>query len=69
MTVTMTAPFSSGTVDPGEERLAEAARLPVAWRGDPVRIQEAEGDPYRRLRADGGLLPSPHATLAGPTFL
>jgi hypothetical protein len=45
--VTMAASFSSGTGDPGEERLAEAARLPVARRGDPVRIQEADGDPVR----------------------
>jgi hypothetical protein len=51
--------------------LAEAARLLVARRGDPVRIEEVDGDlsdPDRRLEADGGLLPSPHATLAGPTI-
>jgi|Tabmets5t2r1_1033131.scaffolds.fasta_scaffold11092_3 hypothetical protein len=40
----MAAPFASGTGDPGEERLAEAARLLVARRGDPVRIEEVDGD-------------------------
>jgi hypothetical protein len=59
--VTMAVPFSSDTGDPGEERLAEAARLLVARHGDPVRIEEADGDlsdSDRRLEADGGLLPT-----------
>lgn len=55
---------------PREESLAELARLLAAMRGDPVRIEEVDDptDPDRRLEATGGLLPGPHATLAGPTF-
>jgi uncharacterized protein YbjT (DUF2867 family) len=60
---------------PREERLAEAARLLAAHRGDPVQIEEVDssavsdaGDPDNCLYESGGLLPGPHATLAGPTF-
>jgi uncharacterized protein YbjT (DUF2867 family) len=55
---------------PREESLAELARLLAAMRGDPVRIEEVDDptNPDRRLEATGGLLPGPHATLAGPTF-
>jgi uncharacterized protein YbjT (DUF2867 family) len=55
---------------PREESLAEMAKLLVAWRGDPVRIEEVSdpADPDRDLNEQGGLLPGPHATLAGPTF-
>jgi uncharacterized protein YbjT (DUF2867 family) len=51
---------------PREERLVELARL----LEPQLRIEEqAEGDdPTFELYADGTLLPSPHATLAGPTF-
>src|SRR5262249_24410154 len=55
---------------PRVERLDEMARLLVARRGDPVRIEtradSAAGE--GELLANGALLPSPHATLAGPTF-
>jgi uncharacterized protein YbjT (DUF2867 family) len=55
---------------PREESAAELARLLAGRRGDPVRIEEVNdpADPDRRLEATGGLLPGPHATLAGPTF-
>jgi uncharacterized protein YbjT (DUF2867 family) len=60
---------------PREERLADAARLLVAHRGDPVQIEEAGSsavsaadDPDKYLYEAGALLPGPHATLAGPTF-
>lgn len=63
------APFPE-IAGPREERLADLARLVAAWRGDQVRIEEVDdpADPDRRLEATGGLLPSPHAKLAGPTF-
>jgi hypothetical protein len=46
------------------------ARLLVARRGDPLQIEEVSNpaDPDRDLNESGGLLPGPHATLAGPTF-
>jgi uncharacterized protein YbjT (DUF2867 family) len=55
---------------PREENLVDAARLLVSRNGDRLRIEEVEapeiygGD----LGANGGLLPSPDAVLAGPTF-
>lgn len=54
---------------PREDNFVEAAKLLVARRGDQVRI-EAASDPFEvdRLNETGGRLPSPHATLAGPTF-
>jgi uncharacterized protein YbjT (DUF2867 family) len=55
---------------PREENLVEVARLLAARRGDPVRIEGVSDpdDPDRELSETGGLLPGPHATLAGPTF-
>jgi uncharacterized protein YbjT (DUF2867 family) len=55
---------------PREETLADLAKLLVARRGDRVRIEEVSDpdDPDRGVSEDGGLLPGPHATLAGPTF-
>jgi uncharacterized protein YbjT (DUF2867 family) len=55
---------------PREESLVDAARLLVARRGDPVRI-EGVSDPAdldRDVYTSGALLPGPGATLAGPTF-
>jgi len=50
---------------PREESMVEAAKLLVARRGDPVRIESATwADGYE----SGALLPRPGATLAGPTF-
>jgi hypothetical protein len=53
-----------------EESLVELAKLLVARRGDQLLIEgvsdAADLDP--ELYENGGLLPSPHATLAGPTF-
>jgi uncharacterized protein YbjT (DUF2867 family) len=50
---------------PREESMVEAARLLVARRGDPVRIEGATwADGYE----SGALLPGLGATLAGPTF-
>jgi uncharacterized protein YbjT (DUF2867 family) len=55
---------------PREENLVDLAKLLVARRGDPVRIEGVSdpADPDRDVYEKGGLLPSPHATLAGPTF-
>lgn len=60
---------------PREERLVDAATLLMAHRGDPVQIEEVSNsavsnvdDPDKHLYESGALLPSPHATLAGPTF-
>jgi uncharacterized protein YbjT (DUF2867 family) len=55
---------------PREERLVELARLYAARRGDPVRVEEHRDpdDPDREINENGGLLPGPDATLAGPTF-
>src|SRR5918912_510145 len=55
---------------PREENLVDVAKLLVARRGDPVRIEGVSdpADPDRELYETGALLPGPHATLAGPTF-
>ena len=55
---------------PREESLVEMAKLLASRRGDPVRIEGASDpdDPDRDLFEEGGLLPGPDATLAGPTF-
>jgi uncharacterized protein YbjT (DUF2867 family) len=55
---------------PRAERLVDVARLLAARRGSPARVEETSDpdDPDRDLLAGDGLLPSPHAKLAGPTF-
>ena len=55
---------------PREENLVDMAKLLVARRGDPVRIEGVTNpaDPDHALYETGALLPGPHATLAGPTF-
>jgi uncharacterized protein YbjT (DUF2867 family) len=55
---------------PREENLVDMARLLVARRGDPVRIEGVTdtADPDHALYETGALLPGPNATLAGPTF-
>jgi len=55
---------------PRVESLVEMARLLAARRGDPARIEGVSDpdDPDRDLYQTSGLLPGPHATLAGPTF-
>ena len=55
---------------PRVERLVDAARLLAARSGGPGQVEEARDldDPDRDLLAGGGLLPGPHAKLAGPTF-
>ena len=55
---------------PREESLVEMAKLLARRRGDPARVEGASDpeDPDRDLFEKGGLLPSPDATLAGPTF-
>jgi uncharacterized protein YbjT (DUF2867 family) len=55
---------------PREESLVEMATLLAARRGDPVRVEGVSDpdDPDHGLNESGALLPSPHATLAGPTF-
>jgi uncharacterized protein YbjT (DUF2867 family) len=55
---------------PRVERLVDAARLLAGRRGSPAEVEEASDldDPDRDLYVGDGLLPGPHATLAGPTF-
>jgi uncharacterized protein YbjT (DUF2867 family) len=55
---------------PREESLVEAATLYAARTGDAVRVEGVgdPDDPDQHLNESGALLPSPHATLAGPTF-
>jgi uncharacterized protein YbjT (DUF2867 family) len=60
---------------PRPERLAHAAALLFASRGDAIEIRESRGgllaqpgDPDADGYADGAALPNPGATLAGPTF-
>jgi uncharacterized protein YbjT (DUF2867 family) len=63
------APFPE-IAGPREESLVDMAELLVAHRGEAVRIEGVSDpdDPDRERYLDGTLLPSPHATLAGPTF-
>jgi uncharacterized protein YbjT (DUF2867 family) len=55
---------------PREESLVEVAKLLVARRGDPVRIEGVIDPDYpeSELFVTDALLPGPEATLAGPTF-
>jgi uncharacterized protein YbjT (DUF2867 family) len=55
---------------PREERFVDMARLLVARRGGPARVEEVgdPADPLQQLSDVGGLLPEPGAILAGPTF-
>ena len=56
---------------PRPETLSEMARLLVSKQGgEPARIEEvtSPADPDQELLANGGLLPGPDASLAGPTF-
>jgi uncharacterized protein YbjT (DUF2867 family) len=61
---------TSEIAGPREESLVDMAKLLVARRGDPVRIEGVSDpdDPDRELNLNGALLPGPDATLAGPTF-
>jgi uncharacterized protein YbjT (DUF2867 family) len=63
------APFPE-IAGPRTETLFDAARLLAAHRGSPARVEEDvdQDNPDRELFADDGLLPSPAATLAGPTY-
>ena len=55
---------------PREEYLPDLAALLAARRGEEVKIEAVSNpaDPDDALNSNGGLLPGPHATLAGPTF-
>jgi uncharacterized protein YbjT (DUF2867 family) len=55
---------------PRAESLVELAKLYVSKLRNGLRVEEVSDpdDPDSELFADGGLLPGPHATLAGPTF-
>lgn len=55
---------------PRAETMAAAASALVAARGDILRVVEVSDptDPDREQFENGALLPSPHATLAGPSF-
>ena len=55
---------------PREESLEAAATLLAERRADPVKIVAVSNpdDPDAEANESGVLLPSPHATLAGPTF-
>jgi uncharacterized protein YbjT (DUF2867 family) len=64
------APAMSEIAGPREESLEAIARLVIERRGDGLRVERVSdpADPDSRLNAEGGLLPGPGATLAGPTF-
>jgi uncharacterized protein YbjT (DUF2867 family) len=55
---------------PRVESLVEMARLLVARRGDPLKVEGMSdpADPASALYETDGLLPGPDASLAGPTF-
>jgi uncharacterized protein YbjT (DUF2867 family) len=55
---------------PREEYLPDLAVLLAAKNGADVKIEAVSNpaDPDDVLNTNGGLLPGPHATLAGPTF-
>jgi uncharacterized protein YbjT (DUF2867 family) len=55
---------------PCEEYLPDLAALLAGRRGEEVKIEAVSNpaDPDDVLNTNGGLLPGPHATLAGPTF-
>ena len=55
---------------PREEYLPDLAKLLAAKRGEQVTIEAVTNpaDPDDALNENGGLLPGPHAILAGPTF-
>jgi uncharacterized protein YbjT (DUF2867 family) len=55
---------------PQEERLADAAAVLFASRGDSFEIREGRqpGDPDATAYAEGAALPNPGAKLAGPRF-
>jgi len=57
---------------PREESFIDTAKLLVARRALPLRIEALSNpawtDQDTKLMEAGALLPSPHATLAGPTF-
>ncbi|GAB3921297.1 NAD(P)H-binding protein [Kribbella albertanoniae] len=55
---------------PRVERLVDVAQLLAARRGGPAKVNEVStpDDPDRDLLAGDGLLPGPHAKLAGPSF-
>src|SRR6201989_2858059 len=55
---------------PREEYLPDLAQMVAAKRGENVKIEAANNpaDPDDALNSNGGLLPGPQATLAGPTF-
>lgn len=61
---------SSEIAGPRQESLVDLARLLVARNGNGLRIADVSNpdDPDREVYEDGGLLPGPIATLAGPTF-
>lgn len=55
---------------PRAETLVDVATLLAAHRGDRVRFEGVtnQADPDGALYENGGLLPGPDATLAGPTY-
>jgi len=53
---------------PREESLVKMAKLLVARRGDPVRIEGVSDPTDSELYETGALLSGPGAKLAGPTF-
>jgi uncharacterized protein YbjT (DUF2867 family) len=55
---------------PRPENLTDMAALLVARRGDAIKVEGVSdpNDPDAELYENGSLLPSLHATLAGPTF-
>ena len=63
------APFPE-IAGPRAETLVDVATLLAARRGESVRIEGVTdpADPDHDAYENGGLLPGPDATLAGPTY-
>ncbi len=63
-------PVISEIAGPREESLVESAKLLAARRGEALTIEGVSNpaDHDAKLSEEGGLLPGPEATLAGPTF-
>ena len=64
-----TAPFPE-IAGPRAETLVDVATLLAARRGESVRIEGVSdpADPDGEAYMNGGLLPGPDATLAGPSY-
>jgi uncharacterized protein YbjT (DUF2867 family) len=69
MVVEPDGPEVTDVAGPREESMVDLAGILALRRGLAVKVEGVSGDDAdSRLAEDGGLLPGPGATLAGPTF-